>query len=213
MADMEMEDGGATPRRSFNLLNVFSGLLLVLTLLTCLCSGLIYMSPTLPFNPFPPPTITNTPGPTDTPTITPRPPTRTPLPTATRVQPPTETPAPVASFDAVITLAKQYLAGRGCQDISFAGEVRDVNSKGLAGYVIQLTSGSAFQRTSTSGSVTDYGDGGWEVILSDQPPHTEYTVRLFDPSGAEVGPQLQPQITSTNCDESLTVINFQQKAP
>jgi hypothetical protein len=210
MADTELVAEPSAPQRRFGLLGLLTGLLFVLGLCGCLCAVTIFLNPRMPFNPFPPPTITPTPLPTATPTNTPRPPTRTPSPTATRR--PTATPAVIALFDGGLTATRQYLPGRTCEDISFAGEVRDHAGEALTGYTVELVrDADGFTRQSLSGDVLAYGAGGWEVLLSDQPIHEFYRVRLLDPAGVEVGPALEPVQTSNNCDESLMLINFVEK--
>jgi hypothetical protein len=103
---------------------------LVLTVLTCLCYLTIFINPNMPLNPFPPPlgasatptrtgapagptfpptwtpthtaTPTNTPIPTDTPTVTP---TRTHTPTPTSTPTATRTPRPPATATSTHTPA------------------------------------------------------------------------------------------------------------
>ncbi len=231
---IEVEEDGKPARklgRGFNVFNLLTGCVLVLALLTCGCAGLIFINPRLPVNPFPPPTVTNTPGPTSTPTATPLKPTRTPTATRTPTPVPVSLTSPmpngsgtpaatiVARFMADIQASPQTLPNRTCEDNSIAGEVRDQNGNHLKGYTIQISRPDGYNVSVISGSTPQYGPSGWEILLvnskgTPEPLHLAYAVRLFDPLGNEVANPIAPgpQTTSNNCSEGVIYIIFREIA-
>jgi hypothetical protein len=117
---------------------------------------------------------------------------------------------------AEISASPQTLSGRTCEDNSIAGEVKDRDNNPIVGYTIEISREDGFFRSVVSGSRTEYGASGWEVLLvndqgTPEPLHTEYTVRLFDAFGVEVanpippGPQTR---TSNNCGEGVIYIVY-----
>lgn len=214
-ADMDtqgVEEEGAPARRLPNVFNLFSGCIVVLVLAICVWASAIFVFPRGPHNPFPPPTASLTPTLTPTPTPTP---TRTLVPTRTPTTGPTATPLPPI-FTAEVVVTAQTISDRVCTDLSIAGEVRDKAGSPLTGYVIEVRGDDSFAESRTSGSNSDYGPAGWEVLLIDydgapQPLSVGYVVYLFDPQQVEMASTGPDAIVLTgSCDQNLVLVTFRQ---
>ena len=216
-ADMETPEveEGAPARRLPNLFNLFSGCIVVLVLAICMWAVAIFVVPRGPHNPFPPPTASLTPTLAPAPSETPRPPTRTPVPTRTPTTGPTPTPLPPI-FTAEVVVTAQTISDRVCTDFSIAGEVRDKAGEPLTGYIIEVRGDDGFMEARTSGSNSDYGPAGWEVLLIDyegapQPLSVGYSIYLLDPQQVEMASTEPDAIVLTgSCDQNLILVTFRQ---
>jgi hypothetical protein len=211
--------------------NLASCLFLLLACSTFGFIAAVWINPYSALNPFPPltpppivvsmtPTITLTPVPTET--RTPEP-TLTPSPTLTLppTEPPTATAPPVAavgenSFAPVeaggrtVVFIANPEARSGCAWQSVAGTVTDVNGAALNEYRVRVL-GDGIDATTTSGSATGYGPGGFEVQLGSEAREGQVAVQLLDPAGQPVSDTVNVPI-SARCDWNISVLRFQQRA-
>jgi hypothetical protein len=211
--------------------NLATLLFLLLACSTCAYVATVWTDPYSALNPFPPltpppvvvsmtPTITPTPEPTAT--LTPEP---TLTPTVTLTPPPTEPPTPTLPPVAATgenSFAPLEAAGRtvvfianpeardGCAWQSVAGAVTDVNGAALNDYRIRVL-GDGIDATTTSGSATGYGPGGFEVQLGNEAREGQVAVQILDPAGQPVS-EVVTVPTSARCDWNISIIRFQQQA-
>ena len=183
--------------------------------------------PTLPpeWTPTDTPTITNTPLPTDPATVTPTrtniPPTRTPTPTNTRTPTPTNTgPTPTPSrtrsaFNYTKTAdSPAYLPNfansNGCGWFGVAGQVFDLERKGVLGLIIRVTGPNSFQADAITGSVPKYGASGWEITLGTTPVDSgDYRIQLRNGAGQALSDNIV-LTTSKECNRNHVIFNFEQ---
>jgi len=217
-ADLEMaevEEEGAPARRLPNPFHLLSGCIVILVLAVCVWVAAIFISPKGPYNPFPPPTASLTPPPSPTASETPRPPTRTLAPTRTATIGPTGTPLP-PRFTADVVVTAQIIFDRVCSETSIAGTVVDKAGDPLTGYVIEVRGDDGFVDSAVSGSNSDYGPSGWEVLLinyeaTPQPLSVGYGAYLFDPNQVEMASTGPDAIVLTGkCDQNLILVTFRQ---
>jgi hypothetical protein len=182
------------------------------------------------------PTVTPTPRivlpPTWTPTASPEPTsTETPAPTEPL---PTETPAveesptplveitPTRSGEmpyavqqgnpvAILNFAHQDL---GCNWTGVAGQALSLNGAPVVGLLVQLRgtwAGSPVDLLGMTGTATQYGAGGYEFTLGDQPAvsNGRLWVQLFDQAMTPLSDQV-PFDTFADCEKNLVHINFKQ---
>jgi len=183
-------------------LNQWDILSIIVVVITVCIAGyylVIFINPTVPFNPFPPPptpyrlptatitpiqlpaTWTATNPPVLTATDTP-PPTFTLIPTVTpfSLVPPTNTPKPTAtpkapfseSANAYASTVIPHLADLGCAWQGVGGSVDDASGSPIVGMVIRLVgiyNGNGVNLTTVSGVSPDYGKSGFEFTLGTSP--------------------------------------------
>lgn len=135
--------------------------------------AIIAIDPTVPFNPYPPPTASLPPTALPTATRAPRTPTLTA--TATATAPPyvtptalrpatlTPTPAPTMPFSFTIELGPQ-LPLLDCSQPLLAGAVVDREGEALVDYPLHVW-GPSLDTIVRSGSDSRYGPSGWRVDL------------------------------------------------
>jgi hypothetical protein len=162
--------------------------------------------PAAAVSPTPEPTPTIPPTPEPTPTI---PPTATNLP---NVGNPTSTPSlfPFTLVNNAITYeANQNEAG--CDWSAIAGRVVDVNQDPVEGLPIQVTGPDDFEQLVFSGSSEEFGPGGFEVQLADEPIEAEYRVQLLNTTGQAFS---EPIIVRTlnSCERNVAIAVFEQSA-
>ncbi len=183
-------------------LNRWDILSIIVVLITVCIAGyyaLIFINPSMPFNPFPPPptpfrlpTATITPiqlpatwtatnpalmTATDTP-----PPTFTLIPTTTSFSliPPTQTPLPTAtptapfsgSALAYASTVIPHLTDLACAWQGVGGSVDDASGSPIVGMVVRLVgtyNGNPINLTTVSGVSPDYGKSGFEFTLGTSP--------------------------------------------
>ena len=215
--------------------NVLALLIFILTL--CMLSGflLVFINPYVPFNPFPPPTIPPTlawptPSPTlpivtlpptwtPTPTLTPSPtitpsPTVTPSPTPTPAFSPTPYPFELQPGTPTYTTSKVFHTEANCNWLSVAGQVLDTSGQPIVVNVVVrgVLDNQQIDRTTISGTATNFGPGGYEIQLADHPiasTHTLY-IQLLDPNGLPISPPVYFD-TQNSCDQNITLINFRRR--
>lgn len=228
------------PRRRFrryygdwrhNLIALF---FMIATIGVCAFYVHIYQDPYSSINPFAPETpfvfVTETPDPAEVaqfnlsqtalyqPTNTPSSgnPTATPSPTL-------DAPPPTLTF--AVDVFPFSLAGdviytpnandEGCDWSSIAGVVTDVGGVPLNNFGIQITNTEAVSAEPErvfSGAALAFGDGGFELFLGATPTQNRYDVQLFSPAGVAVS-DVYSIITSTECEQNVAIINFQQTRP
>jgi len=209
------------------LLNLFTMLVILATLFAGGVILALYVDPTLPFNPFPPPQ-TATPVPSLTPTFTAPPatrevPTATPAPSATPTPTPQPSPTPVVvlptptPFPYVVqpgtpTYTQNFLNEAGCQWMGVAGQVLGPDNEPVLDVWVRLggsLEGNDFDLTALPGSAPGYGPGGYEFQLSDHPiaSQDQVWVQLVDPLGSPLSEQVFLR-TSDLCEENLILVNW-----
>ncbi len=232
---LEEEKPPQEPVRTANLIyNALTLFFLAATIAVCLLTVLLVQNPTLPFNPFPPPT------PRPTPTlfvleeaaqnpepVTMAPPTATatPLLIATPTVPflPTDiTPLPLATYTPAtfpFTLQDgayaytQYTGEQGCDYMAIAGQVFDLNGEPLKFIPIHVRDVEGFFETIVfSGSAPQYGPSGYEVQLNTSPYEAEFIVQLISETARPLSDEIVVR-TRASCAENLIIVNFVQNQP
>ncbi len=232
---LEEEKPPQEPVRTATLIyNALTLFFLAATIAVCLLTVLLVQNPTLPFNPFPPPT------PRPTPTlfvleeaaqnpepVTMAPPTATatPLLIATPTVPflPTDiTPLPLATYTPAafpFTLQDgayaytQYTGEQGCDYMAIAGQVFDLNGEPLKFIPIHVRDVEGFFETIVfSGSAPQYGPSGYEVQLNTSPYEAEFIVQLISETARPLSDEIAVR-TRASCAENLIIVNFVQNQP
>jgi hypothetical protein len=181
------------------------------------------------------PTATNTPRIQFEPTWTPKPtlepsstptlrPSATPPPSATPALPPTDTPLPGSAESQYSFVMQQgspkavpniYHPDRGCNWMGVGGQATSLNGSPVIGIFVQLggtLEGSYFEtRLSMTGTAVEYGRGGYEFEISDQPVLTHQTlwIQLLDQAGLPLSDKIYFD-TYADCEKNLILINFVQ---
>ena len=160
-------------------------------------------------------------------TATPKPPTATPLPTTsptplpTNTFVPTNTPLPSATAvplpyqvqpNTPLYLQNFAHPNLACNWLGVAGQVFDKSGKPLSGMVIVVDgslSGKVQEQIALTGKAIAYGDGGYEVVLSNQDiaSTSPLTITLFDLAGNALSDAV-PFNTLADCKKNLILINF-----
>ncbi len=146
-------------------------------------------------------------------------PSATPQPTAEPI--PTQTSTPAYTYD--IQLGSPNLlpdlrsAERGCQWMGVAGQVFDSDGQPVEGVAVAINGelgGNPVNGMGLSGLATDYGLGGYEVLLAEQPLASNGTLwaQVFNAEWEPLSPAY-PFSTSADCAENLILLNFQGIAP
>lgn len=221
--------------------DALSLLLLVGAVLVGVTALLIFTNPTTPLNPYPPataiPTLfipSATPSPTEpvrlpgtwTPTVTTTP-TQTPTPTQTETPPPTETftPGPPTAtvpntvYNYLLRGAPAYLAGTvmhpddGCK-LWVAGQAFDMKGSPVIGITVQM--GGVLNRKdvyllSLTGTALQYGPGGYEFTLAEEPAASNETVwvQLLNQEMVPISERVYFN-TLQDCEKNLILVNFKQ---
>ena len=188
-------------------------------------AAFIYRNPYSALNPFPPPTplpilvtatfLPPTPGPTlqaDAVAVA--------VTAENTAEPADEVPAtPTANDrvtgnfvpDDIVT----YIANEGnCDWSSIAGTVTDENGDPINGLTIRIENQTT-QETETVPTGDDenrFGAGGFELQTGQTPQVEGYTVQLLSTTDEALSDPLTV-VTSDQCNQNVTVVNFQQEAP
>ena len=220
------------------LLNVLSGIFVAGTVIVVLLFAIIFINPQSGLNPLPPTTIpalflTYTPTPTPkgvlpatwTPTITPTDvPTDTLIPSNTPEPTPEETPIPTANLESGTSFSIQegspsyaensFHPEAGCNWFGIAGQVFDSEGTVVSGILVEV--GGFLGETEVAGltltgMAPDYGEGGYEIILSDSPVSSDgdIWIQLLDQANLPLSEKVY-FITFDSCDSNLVKINFKQ---
>jgi hypothetical protein len=169
-------------------------------------------------------TPTVTPVPTQTSTPTSEPPTATPEATALLAVPSpvagaTGSPPPAGvSFvlqpGGPIAIPNIGHPEAGCGWMGVAGQATGLNNAPVLGLVVQLggtLEGQALSPVTLTGTATQYGTGGYEFKLADQPVASsgDLWVQLLDQAGAPLSEKIYFD-TFAECEKNLVLINFNQ---
>lgn len=189
-------------------------------------------SPTITLTPSTTPTATITPlPPTPTPSHTPEPSpsaTITPSPTATALLEGVAMPTLATTLDSegnfdsssfldplapfpFVARAVRYEANandQGCQWASLAGNISGITGEPILDMAVEV-SGTDFQFVRFSGSDSNFGASGFEVLLGSVPERDEYAVRLIGPIGIPVSDYVTIA-TDNTCNTNVVVVEFVQ---
>jgi hypothetical protein len=168
--------------------------------------------PGLP-SPLPPPatmtaTITGTPTSTDTPV-----PTSTPVPTNTPVPSDTAIPKPYqVQPNTPLYLQNFAHPNLACDWLGVAGQVFDKAGKPVSGIVVVVDGAfadKAFEQIGLTGKAPAYGDGGFELVLSNQDTASTspFTITLFDVGGKALSDPFSFSSVA-DCKKNLILVNF-----
>jgi hypothetical protein len=99
-----------------------------------------------------------------------------------------------------------------CNWLGVAGQVFDKTGKPLTGLVVVVDgaiSGKAFEQIGLTGKAPAYGDGGYELVLSNQTvtSASQFTITLFDVGGTVLSDTLSFSSVA-DCKKNLILINF-----
>jgi hypothetical protein len=99
-----------------------------------------------------------------------------------------------------------------CNWLGVAGQVFDKSGKPLSGLVLVVDgslSGKSFEQIGLTGKATAYGDGGYEVVLSNQAvaSTSPLTISLYDVAGNALSDPI-PFNSLADCTKNLILINF-----
>jgi hypothetical protein len=181
------------------------------------------------------PTLTPTPRnvfpPTWTPTVTLEPTsTRTPEPTLvpTETQPGVITSTAEAGGTPVPTVGMAYVLqpgnpiaipnighpDAGCNWMGVAGQATGLNGASMVGLFVQLggaLGGKTLSPLTMTGTATQYGSGGYELVLGDRPQASRQSlwVQLLSQDGSPLSDKIFFD-TFAECEKNLILINFNQ---
>ena len=123
---------------------------------------------------------------------------------------PTSTPSlfPFTLVDNAITYeANQNEAG--CDWSGIAGRVIDVNDDAVDGLPIQVTGPDDFEALVFSGTAPEYGPGGFEIGVADEPVEAEYRLQLLNTTGQAFSEPIIVRTLAT-CERNVAIAVFQQ---
>lgn len=98
---------------------------------------------------------------------------------------------------------------RGCAWRSIAGQVVDRAGNGVTGVRVVITDNDDFRETVFSGSSGRFGEGGYELPVTDAPLSAQFTVQLQTIQGDPLSEAITLP-TYTACDANVATIVFQQ---
>jgi hypothetical protein len=175
-----------------------------------------------------PPTWTRTPVPEPTATLTPEPAAPTaaaaaPAQPAVPAQPAEDATQPPANPNGypfelrgtpIQVPSTISHANQGCKWLGVGGEVFDLQGSPLTGLTIQIggsLDGKKVNMLSLTGTVTQYGPGGYEFSLGENPLDSEGALwlQLLDQAGLALSDRV-PINTSKDCAKNLLLVNFKQ---
>ncbi|MCL4530654.1 MAG: hypothetical protein M1282_14740 [Chloroflexi bacterium] len=241
MDNFEFKDEQPVKRSGsqFSLWDMLSILVLIITLCIGGYFALIFVNPTSPLNPFPPPptpflfpTATITPiqpEATWTATIAITTPTATLAPlitlepsiTPVLLVPPTKTPQPTSTPKAPFSSSYKNIASTtyfpdlGCSWFGVAGTVVDANNSPIIGMVIGLygtLNGQPIKMINVSNAAQiPYGPSGFDFKLGTIPQTTTKTLylQLLDQAGLPLSDNLYIN-TSSDCNKNMVVVRFKK---
>ncbi len=101
-----------------------------------------------------------------------------------------------------------------CNWMGVAGQAFDLQGRPVPGITVQITSrtiGNDTKFLGMTGSALAYGEGGYEIFLTDKLIETsgEFEIRLVDQLGRGLSPKYVFN-TCSDCQKNLTIINFKQ---
>ena len=225
-------------RKPGSFLNLLSGIFVSGTVVVALLFAIIFINPQSSLNPLPPTTLpalflTYTPSPTPKPVLpstwtpTPSPTitaTETPMPTDTPIPTPENSPIPTADLDSGTTFGTQsgspgykinaFHLDAGCNWLGVAGQIFDNEGLPVSGIIVEAggtLNGLTITGVTLSGMAPDYGEGGYELTLSDSPAASsgELWIQLLDQANLPLSEKIYFQ-TFDSCDSNLVKIDFVQ---
>lgn len=220
------------------LLNILSGIFVAGTVVIVLLFAIIFINPQVGFNPLPPTTmpalfLTWTPSPTPiislpetwTPTVSPTiVPTDTPIPSNTPEPTQEETPVPTANIESGTSFSIQegspsyvensFHLDAGCNWLGVAGQVFDKEGTPVSGILVEtggFLGGIEISGLTLTGMAPDYGEGGYEIALSDSAISSDgdIWIQLLDQANLPLSEKIYFN-TFDSCDSNLVKINFKQ---
>jgi hypothetical protein len=144
-----------------------------------------------------------------------------PLPTASPSEPPptrtpTATPTPEYAYQlqegSPVYLPNLFRTADGCNWSGVAGQVFDEQGQPVNGLVVEVDGNlndQPYLQLGISGGATQYGQGGYEITLGQQPFSSQdaLTIVLFDLAGKQLSSRY-PLTTSDSCTQNLIIMNF-----
>jgi hypothetical protein len=106
------------------------------------------------------------------------------------------------------TRYEPHEGNEGCQWLSIAGSVTDLDGEPLAGLAIEIT-GENFNQVMFSGAASRWGDAGFEFNLGAAPRTATYTLRLLGPTGGPVSDWIDVE-TGNTCQRNVAIVEFVQ---
>ncbi len=231
------QEPGERPRSRFNILDVFTVLVLLVAGIAAVFMGYVFFFPHTSLNPLKPkiptpfdfPTATITPLQleatwtptvvlvTDTPTLAPTI-TLMPSPTSISLVPPTKTPpataTPRAPYGATITAIESTIIHpeQGCGWFGIGGSVVDSSNAPVLYMTLRLSgsiNGQPVEKLTVSGTALDYGQSGFEFELGKTPVASNklLILQLFNQAGQRQADDI-PIVTYDNCSKNLILVRF-----
>ena len=229
------------PKKRFglgSLLNILSGILVAGTVVVVLLFAIVFINPQSGINPLPPTTmpalfLTWTPSTTPvfslpatwTPTVSPTDvPADTQIPSNTPEPTLEETPIPTANLESGTSFSIQegspsyaensFHPDAGCDWFGVAGQVFDSEGTVVSGILVEaggFIGEIEISGLTLTGMAPDYGEGGYEIVLSDSPVSSDgdIWIQLLDQANLPLSEKIY-FITFDSCDSNLIKINFKQ---
>lgn len=124
---------------------------------------------------------------------------------------------PYTTFANMPLFLKNFARTEGCNWMGVAGQVFDRNGNPVTGIVVKVNGQIGTNRInnqSTTGNVSAYGSGGYEIDLSAAPAASTGTlwVMLADSSGKQISPSYSFN-TYNDCEKNLILFNFTEDVP
>ncbi|MFN8413316.1 MAG: hypothetical protein U0Z26_13085 [Anaerolineales bacterium] len=232
-------DDTPKPKSRFDLWDMLSILVLVITACMVLYFVLIFLFPTSPLNPYP--AVPNVPNATVTPTWTPiqlaatwtptpalgtatptlvptqtLEPSATPLSLITPSVTPTATATPKRPFSATVTYIDSTIIhpDLACNWQGIGGSVVDANNADMAGLVIHLSgmyNGKTKNEPTVSGVAPAYGKSGYEFFLGTVPISSKggLSIQILDQAGLPLSDSITID-TFNDCSKNLVLVRFKK---
>ena len=229
------------PKKRFglgSLLNILSGILVAGTVVVVLLFAIVFINPQSGINPLPPTTmpalfLTWTPSTTPvfslpatwTPTVSPTDvPADTPIPSNSPEPTLEETPIPTANLESGTSFSIQegspsyaensFHPDAGCDWFGVAGQVFDREGTVVSGILVEaggFLGANEISQLTLTGMAPDYGEGGYEIFLSDSPISSggDVWIQLSDQANLPLSEKIYFK-TFDSCDSNLLKINFIQ---
>jgi cytoskeletal protein RodZ len=100
---------------------------------------------------------------------------------------------------------------QGCQWLSIAGTIIDLNGRALTGLAIEIN-GDEFHNVQFSGSAARWGRSGFEFNLGAAPRTATYTLRVLGPTGGPISDLVYVD-TGNTCQSNVAIVDFIQNHP
>ncbi len=97
---------------------------------------------------------------------------------------------------------------QGCQWLSIAGTITDLNGRALVGLAVEIN-GDNFHNVQFSGSAARWGAGGFEFNLGAAPRSAAYTLRVLGPTGGPISEVIYVD-TGNTCQSNVAIVDFIQ---